>query len=78
MEGNASDVLRVLSLVGVWAIPAILVLLVAIFAILTPVFISAGAVSRFFQVIRERLQRRGHAPWRRAAKATYGTAKLAR
>jgi hypothetical protein len=64
MEGNVLDVLRVLVLVLVWAIPAILVLLVAVFAILTPVFIWAGVVSGLFRVIRDRLRRRVAAPRR--------------
>ena len=68
MEGNVLDVLRVLVLVVVWAIPAILVLLVAVFAILVPVFIWAGAVSGLFQVIRDRLRRRATAPRRRASR----------
>ena len=60
------DVLRVLSLVVVWAIPAILVLAVVVFAIAAPVFIWAGVVSGLFQVIRDSLRRRVTAPQRRA------------
>ena len=55
------DVLRVLVLVLVWAIPAILVLAVAVFAILVPVFIWAATVSGLFRVIRDRLRRRATA-----------------
>lgn len=60
------DVFRVLSLVVVWAIPAILVLLVVVFAILAPVFIWAGVVSGLFRVIRDSLRRRATASRRRA------------
>jgi len=58
------DVLRVLVLVLIWTIPAILVLAVAVFAILTPVFIWAATVSGLFRVIRDRLRRRVNAPRR--------------
>ena len=60
------EILRVLVLVLVWAIPAILVLAVAVFAILSPVFIWAATVSGLFRVIRDRLRRRVAAPRRRA------------
>ena len=60
------DILRVLVLILVWTIPAILVLAVAVFAILTPVFIWAGVASGLFRVIRDRLRRRIAAPRRRA------------
>ena len=60
------EVLRVLVLVLVWTIPAILVLAVAVFAILAPVFIWAATVSGLFRVIRDRLRRRVVAPRRRA------------
>jgi len=61
---NMEDVLRVLVLVLVWMIPAILVLAVAVFAILTPVFIWAATVSGLFRVIRDSLRRRVAAPRR--------------
>jgi len=67
------DVFRVLSLVIVWAIPAILVLAVVVFAILAPVFIWAAAVSGLFRVIRDRLRRRVTVARRRAIRTVEET-----
>lgn len=75
MEGNVLDVFRVLALVVVWAIPAVLVLLVAIFAILSPVLIWAGVVSGLFRVIRDRVRRRVAAPRRRPVTTAAGVAQ---
>ena len=62
------DILRVLVLVAVWAIPAILVLAVAVFAILSPVLIWAATVSGLFRVIRDRLRRRATIAQRRTVR----------
>lgn len=53
-----SDVFRMLALVIVWAIPAVLIVAVAVFAILAPALPAAGAVFRVYEAIRDRLRRR--------------------
>ena len=55
------DVFRVLSLVVVWAIPAILVLAVLAFTILAPAATFAGAVLRLYETVRTKLLRRAPA-----------------
>ena len=61
MEGNVLDVLRVLVLVLVWAIPAILVLAVVVFAIAAPALTLAGVVDRLYEVVHDKLRRRTRA-----------------
>lgn len=56
MQGNVLDVFRVLSLVVVWAIPVILILAVAIFAVLAPAFTLAGGGLRLYEVVRDKLR----------------------
>ena len=61
MEGSVFDVFRVLSLVVTWAIPAILVLAVVVFAIAAPALTLAGAVLRLYEAVRDKIQRRAPA-----------------
>jgi len=61
MEGNVLDVFRVLSLVVVWAIPAILVLAVVAFILAAPALTLAGAVLRLYEVVRDKLGRNARA-----------------
>lgn len=55
------DVFRVLSLVLVWAIPAILILAVVAFIVAAPSVTLAGAVLRLYDVVRDTLRRRAPA-----------------
>ena len=61
MEGTVFDVFRVLSLVVVWAIPALLILAVVVFTFLAPATALAGAVLRLFAAVRGKLQRKARA-----------------
>lgn len=61
MEGNVLDVFRVLSLVVVWAIPAILIVAVVAFIFLAPALTLAGGVLRLYEVVRDKLRRRAQA-----------------
>lgn len=55
------DVFRTLALVIAWAIPAVLLVAVAVFIILAPAFTSAGGVLRVYEVVRDKLRRRAQA-----------------
>jgi len=61
MEGNVFDVFRVLSLVVVWAIPAILILAVVVFILAAPALTLAGVFVRLYEIVRDKLQRRARA-----------------
>jgi hypothetical protein len=61
MEGNVVDVFRVLSLVVVWAIPAILILAVVVFILAAPALTLAGVFVRLYEVVRDNLRRRAPA-----------------
>ncbi len=50
------DVLRILSLVVVWAIPAILVLAVVVFILLAPALTFGGLAGRLFARLRRKAQ----------------------
>jgi len=56
MEGNIFDIFRVVSLVVVWAIPAILILAVVAFVIAAPAVTLAGVVLRLYDVVRDKLR----------------------
>lgn len=55
------DVLRVLSLVIVWAIPATLVVAVAAFVIVAPALTLGGVLIRLYEIVCLRLRRRARA-----------------
>lgn len=61
MEGNVFDVFRLLSLVVVWAIPAVLILAVVAFILAAPVLSLAGAVLRLYDAVRVKLLRKTRA-----------------
>jgi len=52
------DVLRALSLVIVWAIPAILIVAVAVFVIAAPALTLGGVVIRLYEIICVRLRKK--------------------
>ncbi len=55
------DVFRVLSLVIVWAIPAILIVAVVVFVIGAPALTLGGVVLRLSNIVSVRLRRKPHA-----------------
>ena len=55
---EAYDIFRVLSLVIVWAIPAILLMAVAVFVIVAPTLTLGGVIARLYEVVGVRLRRR--------------------
>jgi len=55
------DVFRVLSLVIVWAIPAILIVAVVVFVIGAPALTLGGVVLRLYDIVSVRLRRKAQA-----------------
>ena len=55
------DVLRVISLVVVWGIPALLVLAVVVFILAAPILTLAGAVLRLCEAVGNKIRGRARA-----------------
>jgi len=61
MEGNVFDVFRLLSLVVTWAVPALLIVAVAVFIVTSPLFALGGLITKWYEFFHARLPSRTQA-----------------